>query len=81
MTSNRVPSGEKSSGVQLPPASTSRRTSPLRVSRNHTSRSLPLREVLEYAISPPSRLSVAPPFWLRMPSVSRVLLRVAASNQ
>ena len=45
------------------------------------SRSVPLRAVLEYASSPPSRLTTAPPFWLRLPSVSRVVPRVASSNQ
>ena len=81
ITSRRDPSGEKSIGDQLPPASTRSFVSPLRVLRSHTSRSVPLREVLLYAISPPSRLSVVPPFWLRLPSVSNVTERESLSNQ
>ena len=81
ITSRRDPSGEKSIGDQLPPASTSSLVSPLRVLRSQTSRSVPLREVLLYAISPPSGLSVVPPFWLRLPSVNRCTLRVGPSNQ
>ena len=46
ITSSFDPSGEKSIGDQLPPASTSNLVSPLRVLRSHTSRSVPLREVL-----------------------------------
>ena len=46
ITSRRVPSGEKSIGDQLPPASTSSLVSPVRVSRSQTSRSVPLRAVL-----------------------------------